>query len=371
MRESFREFLPFRRESSQPNEDSTEAESMVLSESEIVSRVMTDRDRPDFRGAAVYPDQLPEDIERPEVLYRWIGKDLPVGLQGWKRGSQGWEPRISIRDVNAISSEEVLSLLAKVPKIYDWCLEAVQKRNTERNNPVCPLGVALFQFAKGEDEPIYKWNADRWDVYITDNIIGHPEREAQFRYILENYVRTQTDTERYKPVADYLSHAGVGTKKGQSACFLDIGSSVGTSLAPLFDLPRLDIYAIDKIPPELNPLINSEKQLSMYVEGSNDTIVDKIDPSLIPKVAKRVRFVQGDALSLPVKSESVTVVNYSHILRHLSPEVCEKMIAEGKRVLMEGGLMIIQPTVQDKDNKKTTILILKKVRGEMIEKATI
>lgn len=295
------------------------------------------KDKIDF---AVYPHKYEKKFEEFKVndWEKIIVNRLPI------TDMEGNEIRIMNKSILA-------EIIVGNETLKNICIQAIKKRINSQTQDFLPLAVALQVIKEKTNQKDDFLNSEQWKTFIGEEILNNPKNLQEFKFILENYIRTETFPDRYIPIAKFLISKGKGLLKKNT--FLDIGSSSGQALLPLTPLPKLRIIALDKIPEESN--LNSFE----------------LKNPLAKIWRKRVKKIQGDALALPIKDSSIDEINFSYIFMHMNENSCQTSLKEAGRVLKEGGVAFIQPLkeyfVTDiaLDEKKEKVLMLKKIDGQL------
>ena len=322
----------------------------LLSEADIANLTVTLEDRKE-QGASKNTT-IPPFFDSQELIKEWLSTDLPV-----KERTEDGE----IRNIEVISPQTIQELLRKLPILTDHCRTAIGKRQSMGISAACPLGAALFNFAKEEKESLWQWDSEKWIAYITDRILNQQKTTDEFCYFLQHYTRTQTRSGRYEEIARFLKKEWDDRQDGKK--IMDVGSSAGIALEPLFEIPNLEVIALDKIHKSLNPLLGASLQLASKIQNTPSILEDDIDESKMPIIEEGVTFVSGDALELPFGSEEFDALIYSFILYHLNKPAAQAALREARRVLKVGGLIFIQPIYADEDKRLTTMVIRKEANG--------
>ena len=321
-----------------------------LSAADIANLTVTLEDRQE-QGSSVNTT-IPPLFDSQELITAWISTDLPIK----ERTEDG-----KVQNIEVISPLKIQELLQKLPILADYCRTAIAKRQSIGISAACPLGAALFNFAKDEKESLWKWSAEKWADYIASHILSQQKTIDEFCYFLHHYTRTQTRSGRYEEIARFLKKEWDGKHGGKK--IMDVGSSAGIALEPLFEMPDLEIIALDKIHKPLNPLLGASSQIANKTHNTGSTLEDDIDESKLSMIEDSVTFVSGDALELPFGPEEFDALIYSFILYHLNKSAAQTALQEAHRVLKVGGLLFIQPIRVDEDKRLTTMVIRKETSG--------
>lgn len=310
-------------------------------------------------------------------LFKYDGEKKPEMFkeEDWHENIKNKLP-IMNQDENPISvfnKQIMVNIISNNDAFRQLCVDALNKRIKNNIQDFLPLGVALYNLKGGNKDGCYPdfYNEEEMEKYIEQEILNNPENLERFKFILENYIRAETYLSRYLKIEKYLVTHGMGViKKGK---FLDVGSSSGEAILPLTILPRLKLYALDKLPPK-ECLASEGLMAESFFDNElcNELIPKKVMgmiKHLQKKSVNKIKRVQGDALNLPFKSESMNVVNFSYIFCHMNEESCKKSLSEACRVLKENGYIFIQPVnKEDKDEpvNDEKILILRKKNGKIV-----